>query len=114
MLRIGAWNSIGEMKTLQRNDGVQYTDEIYMFLDIVSAQTCTQLTAPADGMLNITAGSGTDYATVLTFSCDPGYEIIGTVNMYCRTNGSWSDSVPTCQSKCDVHHVYVCTCCIVL
>ncbi|XP_019626709.1 PREDICTED: sushi, von Willebrand factor type A, EGF and pentraxin domain-containing protein 1-like [Branchiostoma belcheri] len=60
--------------------------------------TCTQvqcppLTAPANGALSTTVRT---YLTVVTFTCNPGYNRNGATSATCQADGTWSNSVPTC------------------
>ena len=34
--------------------------------------------------------------TAATFTCFAGYRLTGTGSLYCRVDGSWSDSTPAC------------------
>ncbi|XP_056017716.1 sushi, von Willebrand factor type A, EGF and pentraxin domain-containing protein 1-like isoform X1 [Ostrea edulis] len=70
------------------------------------AQQCSPITKPTNGEINTTAGSGTEYASVLMFSCDPGYDLVGSVYIHCKSDGNWSHPVPTCQKiKCPIPQV---------
>uniref|UniRef100_A0A8W8JUW8 Uncharacterized protein n=1 Tax=Magallana gigas TaxID=29159 RepID=A0A8W8JUW8_MAGGI len=59
-------------------------------------QQCSTISYLTNGNVNITEGSGTDFASVLMFSCDPGYDLLGSVYIHCRSNGTWSHSKPSC------------------
>ncbi|XP_053391178.1 CUB and sushi domain-containing protein 3-like [Mercenaria mercenaria] len=52
---------------------------------------------------NLTNGEVSDgstvYGSVKTFSCDNGYEMLGSNMSKCLENGSWSDNPPTCNVK---------------
>ncbi|XP_019617396.1 PREDICTED: sushi, von Willebrand factor type A, EGF and pentraxin domain-containing protein 1-like [Branchiostoma belcheri] len=61
--------------------------------------TCTQvqcppLTAPANGALSTTARN---YNTVVTFTCNTGYNRNGATSATCQADGTWSNPVPTCR-----------------
>ncbi|CAH1271361.1 CSMD3 [Branchiostoma lanceolatum] len=57
-----------------------------------SAVQCPALTAPANG-----AVSGTNfYGDVATFTCDPGYNLVGGSTRTCQADTTWSGSSPTC------------------
>ncbi|KAI8507036.1 hypothetical protein Bbelb_154750, partial [Branchiostoma belcheri] len=64
------------------------------------APTCTRkecplLTAPVDGAM-----SGSNfYQDVLTFTCDPGYDLVGNPTITCQADATWSGTVPTCTRK---------------
>ncbi|XP_066271289.1 sushi, von Willebrand factor type A, EGF and pentraxin domain-containing protein 1-like [Branchiostoma lanceolatum] len=61
--------------------------------------TCTPiqcspvLTAPANGALSTTART---YQTVVTTTCDAGYDRNGAATTTCQADGTWSNPVPTC------------------
>ena len=57
---------------------------------------CGNPEIPANGdvrFTNTTEGSVTDY------SCDEGYDLNGVTQRVCQRNSTWSESVPTCESK---------------
>lgn len=33
------------------------------------------------------------------FNCDSGYNLIGSINIICLSNGKWSDKMPICKGK---------------
>ncbi|XP_078683131.1 uncharacterized protein LOC144917204 isoform X5 [Branchiostoma floridae x Branchiostoma belcheri] len=57
-----------------------------------SRKLCQQLMAPFNG--NISGGSS--YEDVVTYHCDPGYEISGDEERTCQSNQTWSGTQPTC------------------
>ena len=62
--------------------------------------------------------SGVSPGGVATYTCDPGFILVGEPTQICRDNGTWSDEEPTCECKLlSPLHVYcssTCTyCCII-
>ncbi|KAI8510717.1 hypothetical protein Bbelb_116330 [Branchiostoma belcheri] len=53
---------------------------------------CQQLMAPSNG--NISGNSS--YGDVVTYHCDPGYEISGDKQRTCQSDQTWSATEPTC------------------
>ncbi|KAI8510762.1 hypothetical protein Bbelb_116780 [Branchiostoma belcheri] len=53
---------------------------------------CQQLMAPSNG--NISGNSS--YGDVVTYHCDPGYEISGDKQRTCQSDQTWSGTQPTC------------------
>ncbi|XP_019617776.1 PREDICTED: sperm receptor for egg jelly-like [Branchiostoma belcheri] len=53
---------------------------------------CQQMMAPSNG--NISGGSS--YGDVVTYHCDPGYEISGDKQRTCQSDQTWSATEPTC------------------
>ncbi|XP_035660825.1 E-selectin-like [Branchiostoma floridae] len=53
---------------------------------------CTKLTSPANGAVT---GSNS-YGDVATFTCNPGYKLVGTSTRTCQSDGTWSGGSPTC------------------
>ena len=43
---------------------------------------------------------GTAVSSVATYSCNPGYTLVGTAARTCQPNGMWSASAPVCQGQC--------------
>ncbi|XP_078687146.1 uncharacterized protein LOC144919463 isoform X14 [Branchiostoma floridae x Branchiostoma belcheri] len=65
------------------------------------AVQCPVLNPPTNGALSPTGTR--DYQTVVTFTCDPGYELVGATTTTCQADGRWSNSVPTCRAvQCNV------------
>ena len=57
---------------------------------------CGSLDGPVDGTVSV---SGTDYQSVATYTCLPGYALIGQANRICQLNETWSGQPPTCKIR---------------
>ena len=55
---------------------------------------CPTLVAPSNGRLKIAGPGG--YEVV---ACDTGFNLVGTPQHVCQSDGTWSGSEPTCKSK---------------
>ena len=55
---------------------------------------CEALTRPPNGQVD--TSSGTTYNQVATYSCDTGYNLVGSSSRTCQTNGMWSSTAPVC------------------
>ncbi|XP_078664120.1 complement receptor type 1-like [Branchiostoma floridae x Branchiostoma belcheri] len=53
---------------------------------------CPALTAPTNGRME---GLYT-YRSMVTFTCDTGYDLVGPGSVTCQANGTWSEMVPSC------------------
>ena len=65
----------------------------YVFL-ILTAVDCGNLTHPANGSVNHTAGT---FGQTATYICNTGYNLVGDSIRTCQATGNWSGSVPTCE-----------------
>lgn len=64
----------------------------------LTVSTCQPLIPPSDGRL--LQGSGYFKAgDYVEFSCDPGFQMMGSSLSVCLENGSWSQSVPQCEYR---------------
>ncbi len=62
--------------------------------------SCDSLSAPSNGGVSTT--NSNLYPSLATYICDPGYDLVGTENRTCGTDGTWSGSAPTCEPiTCD-------------
>ena len=72
---------------------------------LVEAVYCPALTPPDHGTVSIS--SGVNYLSVgstATYSCDPGYALLGSTTRTCEdpdrdSVGTWTGSVATCQGE---------------
>ncbi|KAI8495182.1 carbohydrate binding [Branchiostoma belcheri] len=55
---------------------------------------CPLLAPPLNGLMT---GSNS-YGDVVTFMCDPGYNLVGPSSLTCQSNGTWSQRSPTCDA----------------
>jgi CUB/sushi domain-containing protein len=55
---------------------------------------CGGLSAPISGAVDTSAG--TTFGASASYSCDPGYGIVGGASRMCQADGTWSGSAPTC------------------
>ena len=61
----------------------------------LTAVDCGDLTDPANGRVDHTAGSS--LGQTAQYSCDTGYNLVGDSTRTCQATGNWSGSAPTCQ-----------------
>ena len=71
-----------------------YLDRMLIILLIVVAIQCDALSDPDNGAVSVT---GTGVGDTATYTCDDGYELIGSSTRTCQSNGDWSGSPPTCE-----------------
>ena len=65
---------------------------------ILTAVDCDPLTDPANGQVNLTAG--TELGQTAIYSCGTGYNLVGDSTRTCQATGNWSGSAPTCRGMC--------------
>ena len=58
---------------------------------------CLTLDPPSNGRLKIAGPGG--YGDVATYTCDTGFYLVGMSQHACHSDGTWSGSEPTCESK---------------
>ncbi|XP_035691423.1 P-selectin-like [Branchiostoma floridae] len=64
-----------------------------------AAVQCPVLTPPTNGGVS----GGNYYQDVATFTCDFGYDLVGTSAISCQADATWSAAVPTCAAvQCPV------------
>ncbi|XP_078583742.1 CUB and sushi domain-containing protein 3-like [Branchiostoma floridae x Branchiostoma japonicum] len=54
---------------------------------------CPSLTAPENGAMT----GNNFYQDVLLFTCDTGYEMVGTASLTCQADRMWTGTAPTCR-----------------
>ncbi|XP_066265869.1 P-selectin-like [Branchiostoma lanceolatum] len=57
-----------------------------------TAGQCSPRTAPTNGGVS----GGSSFGDEVTFTCDTGYELVGSATTTCQAGGTWSNSDPTC------------------
>ena len=57
---------------------------------------CPSLPDIDNGMVEV---SGLSPGGVATYTCDPGFILVGDPTRICRDNGTWSGEEPTCERK---------------
>ena len=57
---------------------------------------CPDLVDPVNGMVMMTGNSEDDTAT---YSCDPGFELVGEMTRICQSNSEWSGAPPICRRR---------------
>lgn len=70
-------------------------------IPICTAVKCPALQKPENGAVHCGEDSQMQfsYGSSCWFSCDVGFELQGTANSQCTSEGSWSSSTPTCKAK---------------
>ena len=59
-----------------------------------TAVDCGTLTNPANG--SVSYSSGTTFRQTATYSCNTGYNLVGSSTRTCQATRRWSGSAPTC------------------
>ena len=57
---------------------------------------CDNLANPQNGQVS---QSGISAGSVATYTCSPGFILVGVEARVCQINGAWSGSAPACKSK---------------
>ena len=66
---------------------------ILFFSDMIA---CPELMNPENGQVD---NNGMTENSTATYSCDNGYTLNGPLTRTCSSDGVWSESEPSCQSK---------------
>ncbi|CAH1263509.1 CSMD3 [Branchiostoma lanceolatum] len=62
---------------------------------VCNSLKCQTLTTPAHGTVHMVGGSL--FGGTATYSCDAGYEVVGTPVRMCQASRTWSGNEPTCE-----------------
>ena len=57
---------------------------------------CPTLGNPTNGVVDL---SGTSVGDTATYTCDSGYELVGTSVLNCLANGAWDNSPAVCRCE---------------
>ena len=63
---------------------------------MISIGLCPDLSDLANGMVSMTGNSPGDRGT---YTCDAGFELIGSMTVICLDDGAWSDGPPMCRRR---------------
>jgi len=61
---------------------------------LIAAVDCGSLVVPLNGSM---VGSKTVFPNSIVFSCDEGFDLIGSSRRTCRSNGTWSGNTTKCE-----------------
>lgn len=73
---------------------------IFFYLHFIGA-VCSTPSTIARGFQKVTYGITPNYATIIEYTCDEAYELVGDPIIFCKSDSTWTNSVPTCKSKND-------------
>ena len=65
---------------------------------------CPKLPPPKNGKVAVDAGAPGSVTTA-HYTCNSGFELVGSKTRVCRQNGIWQGTAPFCKSKLDVGRV---------
>jgi len=74
------------------------------FMQIAEPAECDVLRAPDKGQVVLT---GRSPGSVATYSCRPGYKLVGNPTRICQDDEQWSGSPPLCRCTNALFYVYV-------
>ena len=69
----------------------------------ISTALCPDLSNPANGMVTV---MGTSVGDTASYTCNDGFELIGSMSVTCTSDGTWSDEPPMCRRKQFTLHKY--------
>ncbi|KAK7111927.1 uncharacterized protein [Littorina saxatilis] len=71
------------------------------------ASQCPSLDPLVNGEKPTVTGSGTGFGTITNYTCNDGFDLVGSRYTLCQTNGNWSHPAPTCERiKCPIPDVH--------
>ena len=65
-------------------------------MSLLFSVVCPELSDPVNGTVEQTVYGLKQTAT---FSCDPGFGLVGTQVLTCQENGTWNNQPPVCRGK---------------
>ena len=68
------------------------------YFNIIFIVSCSSLNNPNNGMINCSLGDDEDpsYEDTCSFTCNTGYELTGSSERTCQSDGSWNGSPVSC------------------
>ena len=82
------------------NDFTKNTIIINLFL----AVDCGTLDDPENGQVSFTS---TTFLSIARYTCDVGFERVGTAVRGCQANGQWSSQAPVCRREACIANIFV-------
>ena len=80
---------------------------LFFFIITLLAVDCGFLEAPKSSRVSL---SGTVVNSIATYSCFPGYELVGDETRICSTNGQWAGQAPFCKGQLAVCKLTLISC----
>jgi len=65
--------------------------------DVRAEQKCNELDAVVHGSYRVVPAVG-GFGSIVHYTCDPGYMLIGQSQRRCQGNRNWSGYAPTCET----------------
>ena len=91
------------MENLQHADvssssNVTHCEEKTFYRSLASFSTalCPDLSDPTNGTVTV---MGTSVGDTASYTCNYGFELIGSMSVTCTSDGTWSDQPPMCRRK---------------
>ena len=63
---------------------------------LVSAEPCPCPSPPNNGSINCNESHLAGAGSIVTYSCNSGYYLLGSGRRTCQASGNWSGTTPTC------------------
>ena len=87
------------------------TVRFYSYNLYLPGRQCPVLPAPPNGMV-LSQKQLFYFGDKVSFRCDHGYTLNGDATRTCAADGSWTDRVASCISKCASLHSNICLLCL--
>lgn len=84
---------------LLSNDCFENTNVLPLPTFVLQAVDCGPLEAPLNGT---TVGEKTTYLSKITFHCDDGFDMTGSISRICQANKQWSGNESFCSGDVQI------------
>ena len=86
------------------SSNADYNNGIFFMSLLISTALCPDLSDPANGMVTV---MGTSVGDTASYTCNDGFELIGSMSVTCTNDGTWSDEPPMCRRKQFINTSYL-------
>lgn len=90
------WYILFFMMLVEMNiNGKRSKESHFAFSELLTVVEC-EVVVPESGNATV---NGTGLGSVVEYTCDIGFDLIGTSLQICLENDAWSDEIPVCECK---------------
>ena len=100
-MKVHGLNEMFHNNIQKLNKSTLFTKSCLLCTYMYTVVDCGDLDDPMNGRVSL---DETVFESIATYTCDPGFVLVGNMERICQADGTWSGTEPTCEGQSSKMH----------